>query len=108
MQQAQPERELSQRPSQNLDRCSDEQFRQRFRITNSTFVALYNEIHHELCFESLRNNPISPELQLLIILRFFATVSFQLTDGDLFGVHQTSVGRIVHRVSTIIANMSET
>ena len=48
MQQAQPERELSQRPSQNLYRCSDEEFRLRFRITNSTFVALYNEIHHEL------------------------------------------------------------
>ena len=48
MQQAQPERELSQRPSQNLELNSDEEFRLRFWITKSTFAALYNEIHHEL------------------------------------------------------------
>ncbi len=31
-----------------------------------------------------------------------------MTDGDLFGIHQTTVQRIVHRVSRLIASLSET
>ena len=43
--------------------------------------------------------------QLLIALRFYATGCFQLVDGDLFGVHKSTVCRIVRRVSKAIARL---
>ena len=103
----QMQRRVNQRPTELLDRYTDEEFRMRFRITKSTFEILLVMIKGGLSFESLRNNPISPELQLLITQRFFATGDFQMTNGDLFGVHQTSVCRIVHRLSPIFAKMSD-
>ncbi|KAI5729957.1 hypothetical protein M8J76_008377 [Diaphorina citri] len=39
-----------------------------------------------LQFESGRNNPISPMLQLLIALSYYATGSFQIIEGDLCAV----------------------
>ena len=44
--------------------------------------------------------------QLLITLRYYATGSFQLTDGDIFGVDQSTVNRIVHKISRAIAKLS--
>ena len=41
-------------------------------------------------------------------LRYYATGTFQMTDGDLFGIHQSTVKRIVHKVSREIASLSET
>ena len=42
-------------------------------------------------------------MQLAVALRFFATGHFQTTDGDLIGVLQPSVCRIIHKVSAAIA-----
>ena len=41
--------------------------------------------------------------QLLPTLRFFATGTFQLEVGDTFGVHKSTVCRVVHRVTVVIA-----
>ena len=51
-----------------------------------------------------RNNFIPPILQIAATLRFYATGHFQITDGDLFGLSQPSVGRIIKRVSQAIAS----
>ncbi|XP_024888320.1 putative nuclease HARBI1 isoform X2 [Temnothorax curvispinosus] len=51
-----------------------------------------------------RGLPISPIMQLLITLRFYATSSFQIVNGDIRGVSQASVSCIVARVSTILAS----
>ena len=42
-----------------------------------------------------RNNFISPILQIAATLRFDATEHFQITDGDLIGLSQPSVCRIL-------------
>ncbi|KYN23472.1 hypothetical protein ALC57_04108 [Trachymyrmex cornetzi] len=43
-------------------------------------------------------------MQLLITLRFYATSSFQIVNGDLRGFSQATVSRIIARVSRIIAS----
>ena len=53
----------------------------------------------------VRNFAVPPLQQLLIALRFYATGCFQLVDGDLFGVHKSTVCRIVRRVSKAIARL---
>ena len=86
-----------------LDKFSDSQFQQRFHFSKQTFRHLLEEFGAELSFPSDRNNPVSPEIQLLLTLRFFEANTFQIIDGESFGVNQTSACRIVHRVSGVIA-----
>ena len=53
-----------------------------------------------------RNRPVPEKDQILITLRYCATGSFQLTDGDKFGVDESTVNRIVHKISQAIAKLS--
>ena len=55
-----------------------------------------------------RNNFIPPISQIAATLRFYATGHFQITDGDLFGLSQPSVCRIIERVSQAIASKKNT
>jgi len=80
-------------------------FKRRFRMKKSSFYKLLGIIENELEFVSERNNPVPPALQLLTTLRFFACGSFQQVCGDLTGISQPTVSRIIKRVSTAIANM---
>ena len=50
------------------------------------------------------NNFTPPILQIAATLRFYATGHFQITDGDLFGLSQPSVYRIIKRVTQAIAS----
>lgn len=50
-----------------------------------------------------RSDCISPMLQLLIALRFYATGSFQAVIGDTANVSKATVCRVTGRVSTAIA-----
>ncbi|KYM96695.1 Putative nuclease HARBI1, partial [Cyphomyrmex costatus] len=49
------------------------------------------------------NNPISPVIQLLVAIRFYATGSYLITVADFSGISESSAQRIIHRVSPIIA-----
>ena len=46
---------------------------------------------------------VSPMNQLLLTLRFYATATFQLVVGDTFGLHKSTVCRVVHRVTAAVA-----
>lgn len=63
-------------------------------------------IKHQIELPDYRNNPISPRLQVLIALRFYATGAFQIVLADLFGVSQKSVSRIILNVSIAIASLA--
>ena len=85
---------------------SDTEFRQRYRFSKAGVRHILSHIEDQLRPSSRRNRPVSAILQLLITFRFFATGSFQKTDADLFGVHESTVNRIVHKVAKAIATLS--
>ncbi|XP_051175595.1 putative nuclease HARBI1 [Leptopilina boulardi] len=78
----------------------------RFRITKVSVQNILQEIRHELEHATTRNHAISPMIQLLLSLRYYATGSFLMTVGDFSGVSKTSAFRIIHRVSAAIARLS--
>ncbi|XP_025018167.1 putative nuclease HARBI1 [Tetranychus urticae] len=81
----------------------DFEFKKRFRMNKETFHVLLDLIKDEIEIFGKRNHPVSPENQLLIALRFFATGSFQIVSGDLIGFSQPTISRIVLKVSTVLA-----
>ena len=52
-----------------------------------------------------RKGSLTPTLQVLIALRFFACGSFQLVVGDLFGVSKANISRTIHRVAAAFARL---
>lgn len=54
---------------------------------------------------SYRNNPVSPINQLLTTLRWYASNSHQISVGDFMGFNQSTVSRIVSKVTNAIAGL---
>lgn len=83
---------------------SEEEFIDRFRLRKECVLELLNEIGEHLEPKQTKVSSISPLNQLLIALRFYGTGCFIPVCGDLFGVHESSVSRIVKRVSSALAS----
>ncbi|XP_018399983.1 PREDICTED: putative nuclease HARBI1 [Cyphomyrmex costatus] len=80
-------------------------FRKRYRFSKRAVIEiLLPLVNAQLRRLDNRGLPISPLMQLLVTLRFYATSSFQIVNGDLRGFSQATVSRIIVRVSRIIAS----
>ncbi|XP_069702656.1 putative nuclease HARBI1 [Periplaneta americana] len=83
---------------------NDIEFKRRFRFHKRTVLDLIlPKIERTLAKPNQRGLPVPPVLQLLICLRFYATGSFQIVIGDLCSLSQSTVSRVVNRVSRILA-----
>uniref|UniRef100_A0A1Y1MXR4 Nuclease HARBI1 n=1 Tax=Photinus pyralis TaxID=7054 RepID=A0A1Y1MXR4_PHOPY len=81
--------------------CTDKEFYDRFRfskniVRNVILPAIGHVFQHE---HLLQYHEIDPLNQLLITLRFYACGSFYITLGDFIGIHKTTAGRIIKRVT---------
>ncbi|KYQ50663.1 Putative nuclease HARBI1 [Trachymyrmex zeteki] len=84
---------------------NDREFKRRFRFSKvSVMFGILPLIEEGLAKINNRDLPISPVLQLLICLRFYATASFQLVMGDVIQISQSTISRIIFRVSCLIAS----
>ncbi|RWR99275.1 putative nuclease HARBI1-like protein, partial [Dinothrombium tinctorium] len=90
-----------------LSLYSDNEFRQSYRMSKNVFGKMCSLFGKSLTFVDNRGNPTSPEMQLLIAFRFYATGDFQTVDGDLIGLSQPTISRIVSKVSEVIATKSK-
>ena len=86
-------------PFQKYD---EDQFSTRFRFSKDATYHLFIIIKDDKSLE-VREHSVPPMVQLLTTLRFFATGHFQKSDGDLIGIHRTTAGKAIHRVSKTIA-----
>lgn len=85
----------------------DVEFKKRFRFSKEVVKEIQKLLEPKLAYNDNRNNPITVLDQLLITLRYYAVGSFQIVGGDLIGAHQTTVGRIVKRVSIALASFGK-
>lgn len=90
----------------DLDYYEDDEIIRRFRLSRRTIQELSTRLDPILKPNDDRGYPLSTTQQLLIALRYYATGAFQIVIGDTIGVHQTTAGRIVDRVSAAIASLS--
>lgn len=91
----------------DLDFYDEAETIKRFRLSKRVIRLIAGELGETLEPQDNRGYPLSTTQQLLVALRYYATGSFQLTVGDLIGIHQTTAGRIIHRVSAVIASMAK-
>jgi len=93
--------------SDPLENYDEEQFRTRFHMNKSTAHFVIDLIAEDLTCPIRRGVHLAPGIQFLIAQRFFATGTFQLVLGDLTTVSQSTVSRIVQRVSKAICKHSK-
>lgn len=91
--------------SNPLEEFHDGAFIKRFRLSKELFLHLL-DLLPDLKRKTLRSNPLPPILQLAVTLQFYATGSYQYVLGDMRGLSQPSVSRIIHSISYKIARIS--
>lgn len=81
-----------------VDEWDDLDFLMRFRLTKPTFITVLEMIRPELDHLQPRSRYVTPEQQLLVLLRFLASGNMQLTVADVVRVSQPTVSRILVKV----------
>ncbi|XP_042856931.1 protein ANTAGONIST OF LIKE HETEROCHROMATIN PROTEIN 1-like [Penaeus japonicus] len=86
---------------------NEQEFQSRYRLSKAAFEVLFEQIRHRLpSSRDRRGLRISPRLQLLVGLRYFATGNFQLTIADTASMSQKSVSTFVARVAAAIKEIA--
>lgn len=85
-----------------MELYDDAQFLSRYRFTKATVRELLLMLPLTENADK-RGQPLTPMLQLLVALRFYAHGTFQVVTGDLIKVSQPTVCRTVNKVTGLIA-----
>ncbi|KAJ8909798.1 hypothetical protein NQ315_014736 [Exocentrus adspersus] len=89
----------------HFNNCNETEFFNRFRLKKNTVLIILPQIEHLLVHETPRYHEIDPRTQLLLTLRFYATGNFYISVGDFIGVHKTTAGRIIKRVTEALVSL---
>lgn len=81
----------------------DIDFRNRFRFTKPAAMVIIEMLRDEVQHPTARNHAVPAHLQILAVLRFFATGSFQIVVGDVTGLSQPTMCRFIKKVSIALA-----
>ena len=100
------ERKFQQREI-DLDELTDEELRSRYRFGRESIKFLVEILKDDLQRQTRRNHALSPTLQVLVALHFFASGSFLQIIGDTVGLPKSTVSRIVTDVSKALVNKQE-
>ena len=100
------ERKFQQREI-DLDELTDEELRSRYRFGRESIKFLVEILKDDLQRQTRRNHALSPTLQVLVALHFFASGSFLQIIGDTVGLPKSTVSRIVTDVLKALVNKQE-
>ena len=84
-----------------LQHYDDVELYQRFRFRRH-INRIVDFLREDLQFAYNRKGSLTPEMQVLVALRFYASGSFQNLVGDTVSVHKSTVSRTMHRVSAAL------
>ena len=83
------------------------QFKLKYRFRKETVRSLANAFHEEIGPEAATNHAFTTEQRICIALKFYATGTFQHEVGDGEGASQSSLSRIISRVSSVFASHAD-
>ena len=82
-----------------LENYDDKDLFDKFRFCRQTILFLIDLLRPYIEFPTARSRCISPTLQVLAALRYFATGGLMILIGDSLGLSQPTVSRCVKRVA---------
>lgn len=81
------------------DYLTENDVKSRFRFGRDSINYLVDLLSDDLARNTARNHALSPLVQVLVALRFFASGSFLEVIGDTFGLPKSTVSRCITAVS---------
>jgi hypothetical protein len=81
--------------------------RARYRFGREALGFIVDVLRTDLERPTKRGHALSPETQVLIALRFFASGSFQQVIGDTIGVDKSTVSNVVRDVSLALVSRTD-
>lgn len=88
-------------PLQNFDAL---ELYRRFRFDRDGILFITDIVKDDISPATARNHSLPPHLQVMIALRYYATGKMQLCSGDNFNVDQSTVSRVIQRVTNSLNN----
>ncbi|CAC5359119.1 HARBI1 [Mytilus coruscus] len=85
-----------------LDAYDDHELLYRYRMSRQTLMRVIDMVRDDIVYETQRSHALTPEQQTFAAIRYYATGSFQTVVGDIMGISQPSISRIVQRVSSAL------
>ncbi|CAG2216264.1 HARBI1 [Mytilus edulis] len=85
-----------------LDAYDDHELLYRYRMSRQTLMRVIDMVRDDIVHETQRSYALTPEQQTFAAIRYYATGSFQTVVGDIMGISQPSMSRIVQRVSSAL------
>ncbi|KAI4887994.1 hypothetical protein NFI96_010453 [Prochilodus magdalenae] len=86
---------------------SDEAIIRKYRLSRATIQDLIHFVHPHLVRATRRNYALSPAVQLLAALRFYASGSFYEVLGDGLGLSKASISRAVTAVTQVLLQLDK-
>lgn len=78
-----------------LNELSDAELVKRYRLDRAEILFLTDLVRDPLTSRTARNNALTPEMKVIITLRFLATGKMQRCSSDDLGPSQQSVSRVI-------------
>ena len=78
-----------------LENFTNEELRCRYRFGRDSLQFLTELLQDDLQRQTRRNHALTPTVQLLVALRFFASGSFLQIIGDTVGLSKSTVSKII-------------
>lgn len=92
-----------------LEGLTEKEILERYKLSRETILFLLTMVHPHIVTATRRSMAVTPLLQLLVTLRFYATGAFWKETGDSVGLSAASVHRCVHKVSrAIVTSLAST
>ncbi|XP_071177464.1 putative nuclease HARBI1 [Mytilus edulis] len=86
-----------------LDVYDDFDLIRRYRMHREAILNIVDMLTDDLEPKTMRSHSVPASLQVLTALRYYATGSFQQVVGDLVGLSQPTISRIVTKTSRALA-----
>lgn len=85
-----------------LEVFDDIEVYRKFRFRREDIIELTDELTNDIAYGLQRKGALTPVLQVLLSLRFYATGTFQDVVAEMIGVHQSTASRTIARVTEAI------
>ncbi|KAL2091535.1 hypothetical protein ACEWY4_013798 [Coilia grayii] len=90
-----------------LEVLADESVVRKYRLTRAQIRELLQLVHPHLVRPTRRNFALTPAVQLLAALRFYASGSFLEVLGDGLGMSKASISRLVMAVTQVLLQLAD-
>jgi hypothetical protein len=82
----------------------DREFYSRFRMTKETVTYVTDLIREDIDHDTIMNNALTPEMQVMSTLFILGGGTRQVGGGDMLQVHRTTASRAFHKVTAALAS----